>query len=114
MQRWWYYTDQICRLFVCRPVPCDALYNIKTLVNMMLNADQADQLLWSLALVEVVLKVEAVLVEAEALLCDVANWLGSVPSVQTHSRLLFLRPATGVSGQASLSDSEDESRLSPV
>ena len=39
---------------------------------------------------------------------------GKVPSVQTHSRLLFLRPATGVSGQASLSDSDEESRLSPV
>lgn len=39
---------------------------------------------------------------------------GSGPNVHTHSRLLFRRPATGVSGQVSLSDSEDESRLSPV
>lgn len=36
------------------------------------------------------------------------------PSVHTHSLLLFLLPATGVSGQESLSDSEDESLLSPV
>lgn len=34
------------------------------------------------------------------------------PSVQTHSRCFFLRPATGVSGQPSLSESD--SRLSPV
>jgi len=38
------------------------------------------------------------------------------PSVHTHSRLRFRRPATGVSGQeSSLSDSEEEeSRFSPV
>lgn len=80
----------------------------------MLNVDLADQLLWPLALVDVVLKVEVVLVEGEALSWDVVGSLGKLPSVQTHSRLLFLRPATGVSGQASLSDSEEESRLSPV
>jgi hypothetical protein len=38
------------------------------------------------------------------------------PRVHTHSRRRFRRPATGVSGQESLSesDSEDESRLSPT
>lgn len=37
------------------------------------------------------------------------------PSVHTHSLRLFRRPATGVSGQESLSDSDDEeSRFSPV
>jgi len=38
------------------------------------------------------------------------------PSVHTHSRLRFRRPATGVSGhESSLSDSEEEeSRFSPV
>jgi len=40
-------------------------------------------------------------------------WLPIGPRVQTHSRRRFRRPATGVSGQESLSDSEDESRLSP-
>jgi hypothetical protein len=40
---------------------------------------------------------------------------GSVPRVQRQSRVRFRRPATGVSGQVSLSSSEDdESRLSPV
>jgi len=39
---------------------------------------------------------------------------GNGAKVHTHSLRLFRRPATGVSGQASLSDSEDESRLSPV
>lgn len=38
---------------------------------------------------------------------------GSGPRVQRQSRLRFRRPATGVSGQESLSDSE-ESRLSPA
>jgi hypothetical protein len=38
---------------------------------------------------------------------------GRGPSVHLQSRLRFLRPATGVSGAESLSDSE-ESRLSPV
>lgn len=38
---------------------------------------------------------------------------GSAPRVHRQSRLRFRRPATGVSGQESLSDSE-ESRLSPV
>ena len=37
------------------------------------------------------------------------------PNVHTHSLRLFRRPATGVSGQESLSDSDDEeSRFSPV
>lgn len=37
------------------------------------------------------------------------------PSVHTHSRCRFLRPATGVAGHASLSSSSsDESRLSPA
>lgn len=38
------------------------------------------------------------------------------PKVQTHWRLRFLLPATGVSGGVSLSSSseDDESRLSPV
>lgn len=38
---------------------------------------------------------------------------GNGPSVQTQFLLRFRRPATGVSGQESLSDS-DESRLSPI
>lgn len=38
---------------------------------------------------------------------------GSGPRVQTQFLLRFRRPATGVSGQESLSDS-DESRLSPI
>lgn len=43
-----------------------------------------------------------------------ADWSeGSGPSVQTQFLLRFRRPATGVSGQESLSDS-DESRLSPI
>lgn len=37
-----------------------------------------------------------------------------MPKVQTQSLFNFLRPATGVSGQVSLSDSDEESRLSPV
>jgi hypothetical protein len=43
-------------------------------------------------------------------------WAPIGPRVQTHSRRRFRRPATGVSGQESLSesDSEDESRLSPT
>lgn len=49
---------------------------------------------------------------------DVASSVGDEatgPSVHTHSRCLFLLPATGVSGQESLSDSEsDESLLSPA
>jgi hypothetical protein len=45
---------------------------------------------------------------------DGAVWPGIDPNVQTHSRRLFLRPATGVSGQESPSESEDESRLSPA
>jgi hypothetical protein len=39
--------------------------------------------------------------------------LSSDPSVHFHSLLRFRRPATGVSGHESLSDSE-ESRFSPV
>lgn len=40
---------------------------------------------------------------------------GSGPKVHCQLRVLFLRPATGVSGQESLSSSEeDESRLSPA
>jgi hypothetical protein len=39
---------------------------------------------------------------------------GSGPSVQTHSLRRLRRPATGVSGTVSLSDSDEESRLSPV
>jgi hypothetical protein len=40
---------------------------------------------------------------------------GRVPRVQRQSRVRFRRPATGVSGQVSLSSSEeDESRLSPA
>ena len=40
---------------------------------------------------------------------------GRGPSVQRQSRVLFRRPAMGVSGQESLSSSdEDESRFSPV
>lgn len=40
---------------------------------------------------------------------------GIGPSVHVHSRTLFRRPATGVSGHLSLSDSsEDESRFSPT
>lgn len=40
---------------------------------------------------------------------------GSGPSVHVHSRTLFRRPATGVSGHLSLSDSsEEESRFSPT
>ena len=77
----------------------------------------ADQLLWPLALVDIVLNDEFVLVEVEvgslpiAVDCDCP---GKVGRVHTHSRLLFLRPATGVSGHASLSDSDDESLLSPA
>lgn len=41
-------------------------------------------------------------------------WLGSGSKVHTHSLRRFRRPATGVSGQESLSDSDDESRFSPV
>jgi len=42
--------------------------------------------------------------------------LSTGPSVHTHSLLRFRRPATGVSGAESLSESvsEDESRFSPV
>jgi hypothetical protein len=36
------------------------------------------------------------------------------PSVHTHSRERFFRPATGVAGHVSLSSSSDDSRLSPV
>jgi hypothetical protein len=36
------------------------------------------------------------------------------PSVHTHSRDRFLRPATGVAGHVSLSSSSEDSRLSPV
>jgi hypothetical protein len=39
---------------------------------------------------------------------------GRWPNVHFHSRVRFRRPATGVSGQASLSSSEDDSRLSPA
>jgi hypothetical protein len=39
---------------------------------------------------------------------------GSGPSVHTHSLRRLRRPATGVSGTVSLSDSDEESRLSPV
>lgn len=44
---------------------------------------------------------------------DVALSDGSGPKVHFQSLLRFRRPATGVSGQESLSDSE-ESRLSPI
>ena len=46
---------------------------------------------------------------------DLSDDDGSGPSVQRQSLVRFRRPATGVSGQESLSSSdEDESRLSPM
>jgi hypothetical protein len=61
------------------------------------------QLLWSLA-------VASLADEVDDLSDD-----GRGPSVQRQSLVLFRRPAIGVSGQESLSSSdEDESRLSPV
>lgn len=67
--------------------------------HVPLHVKMRDQLLSSLA---------TSLVEADDDLSD-----GSGPSVHLQSRLRFLRPATGVSGAESLSDSE-ESLLSPV
>jgi hypothetical protein len=43
-----------------------------------------------------------------------ADARGKGPKVQTQSLRRLRRPATGVSGTASLSDSEEDSRLSPV
>ena len=51
---------------------------------------------------------------AEGVLLAVVVEPGSAPRVHVHSRTRFRRPATGVSGHLSLSDSSDESRLSPV
>jgi len=45
---------------------------------------------------------------------DVAEVVSIGPSVQTHSRCRFLRPATGVAGQVSLSSSSEDSRFSPA
>jgi hypothetical protein len=46
---------------------------------------------------------------------DLLSEEGNGPSVQRQSLVRFRRPATGVSGQVSLSSSEDEeSRFSPV
>lgn len=53
-----------------------------------------------------------VVVDSSVKICD--DCPGSVPNVQTQSLFSFLRPATGVSGQVSLSDSDDESLFSPV
>lgn len=75
----------IMRLPMCRHVKC---------VNV-------HQLLSSLVVVSLVEEVED----------DVSD--GSGPNVHLQSRVRFRRPATGVSGHESLSDS-DESRLSPV
>jgi hypothetical protein len=81
----------------------------------------ADQLLSSLLELEAMLEVNEVVVvvladsSAEALcVSSEEDWPGRVPSVHTQSLFNLRRPATGVSGQVSLSDSEDESRLSPV
>lgn len=56
---------------------------------------------------------DVVVVDSSVEVC-VDDCSGSVPSVHTQSLFSFLRPATGVSGQVSLSDSDDESLLSPV
>jgi hypothetical protein len=45
---------------------------------------------------------------------DVEVFVSTGPRVHTHSRWRFLRPATGVAGQVSLSSSSDDSRFSPV
>ena len=43
-----------------------------------------------------------------------AEAVSTGPSVHRHCRCRFLRPATGVLGQVSLSSSSDDSRFSPV
>jgi hypothetical protein len=71
---------------------------------MPLDHHQSHQLLSSLIVTSLVDDTEDLLSEE-----------GNGPSVQRQSLVRFRRPATGVSGQVSLSSSDDEeSRFSPV
>lgn len=94
------------------------LYNGEVKV-VYFKIGNADQLLSSLP-VEAMLEVKFVddgLVDSSAEVEFVSSEdavPGSGPKVHTHCLFRFLRPATGVSGHLSLSDSDDESRLSPA
>lgn len=62
--------------------------------------------------VRVLVEVELAVSSSDVDICP--DCPGRDPSVHVHCRCFFRRPATGVSGQTSLSDSDDESLLSPT
>ena len=80
----------------------------------MLSQEALDEAGVEYSLVDPVAEVESLGSDSSIGGCGL--WAPIGPRVQTHSRRRFRRPATGVSGQESLSDSdsEEESRLSPT